>query len=401
MASASVSFALSQEENIILVCIFSTANQFEADLVKSALDERNIDNYLKNYRTNALGLAGWTTTFAGTNLLFGNIEVIVREEDAEEAFDIVKVLFGSLEENEELLSSSNDSETIKVENYKEDLNIYDNAKENEGFNNRKNKKLSAKNKFFIFLGIVLFLVIFFQIFINKPSSQVSNRRIWDSRHLEPDIGNRNVLITERDLVGVWELERTENLSTINSVNRLEFYYDGTGLIGNNSMTWQLREGNRIFRESDIGTSLWDIEIAENGTLLIYHYDGFNYSGIRPQKAMYRKVADIINQKYYYEMFLVDKPHYFMVSQPSTWDMNSIRNYRNELKNTRHYRFLYSTADAYENELFSLLTNSGYTPGETTDIISYINNVGNFFILGDYQENTNYVHVAYFEMVIRD
>jgi len=67
------------------VCIFSIANQIEAGLLKSALDEKNIDNFLKNYRANTL--------YAGAN---GNIEVFVKEEDIEKALDIVKALFGDI-----------------------------------------------------------------------------------------------------------------------------------------------------------------------------------------------------------------------------------------------------------------------------------------------------------------
>ena len=82
------------------VCIFSTVNQLEAVLLKSALDEKNIDNYLKNFHSNALGFAGWTTTSAGINLLTGNIEVYVKEEDVERAFEIVKLLFENTNDEE-------------------------------------------------------------------------------------------------------------------------------------------------------------------------------------------------------------------------------------------------------------------------------------------------------------
>ena len=82
------------------VCIFSTVNQIDAGIVKSALDEEDIDNYLKNYYSNTLGFAGWTTPFAGANLAFGDIEVYVKEEDAEKALGIVKALFGDSEDNQ-------------------------------------------------------------------------------------------------------------------------------------------------------------------------------------------------------------------------------------------------------------------------------------------------------------
>jgi hypothetical protein len=65
------------------VCIFSTANQIEAEMVKNALDEDDIDNYLKNHSSNSLGLGGWTVPLGGTNLIYGDIKVMVNEEDAE------------------------------------------------------------------------------------------------------------------------------------------------------------------------------------------------------------------------------------------------------------------------------------------------------------------------------
>jgi hypothetical protein len=72
------------------VCIFSTVNQLDAGLLKSALDEKNIDNYLKNFHFNMLGF-GWT----------GNIEVHVKEEDAEKAFEIGKLLFENTNDEDE------------------------------------------------------------------------------------------------------------------------------------------------------------------------------------------------------------------------------------------------------------------------------------------------------------
>ena len=75
------------------VCIFSTVSQIEAGLLQSALEEENIVNYVKNLHSNILGLAGWSTPFAGQNLITGNIEVYVKEEDAEKALGIVKALF--------------------------------------------------------------------------------------------------------------------------------------------------------------------------------------------------------------------------------------------------------------------------------------------------------------------
>lgn len=112
------------------VCIFSTVNQLDAGLLKSALDEKNIDNYLKNFHSNTLGLAGWTTPFAGINLLSGNIEVFVKEEDVEKALEIVKLLFENTSDEESTedetasfvddeLKSSNDNNITDKKNIEE------------------------------------------------------------------------------------------------------------------------------------------------------------------------------------------------------------------------------------------------------------------------------------------
>jgi hypothetical protein len=76
------------------VCIFSTINQVKADLLKGALDENNIDCFLENYHSNAVGIGGLTVPFAGTNLVTGDIKVIVKDEDVEKSLEIVKALFG-------------------------------------------------------------------------------------------------------------------------------------------------------------------------------------------------------------------------------------------------------------------------------------------------------------------
>ena len=75
-------------------CIFSTVNQAEAGLLKGALDEKNIENFIKNFHSNALGISGWTVPLAGANTGLGNIEVYVRDEDAKDALEVVNALFG-------------------------------------------------------------------------------------------------------------------------------------------------------------------------------------------------------------------------------------------------------------------------------------------------------------------
>jgi hypothetical protein len=104
-----------------------------------------------------------------------------------------------------------------------------------------------------------------------------------------DLPEADLRITRENLVGVWELEDAVNRQKNELANRLEFFIDGTSIIDNIQVAWQLRDGNRMqtIVSADIG-SIFDIELSENGTLLIYHYDGLDYSGERPRKGIYRK-----------------------------------------------------------------------------------------------------------------
>jgi hypothetical protein len=269
------------------VCIFSTVNQIEADMLKTALDENNIDNYLKNYSANSLGLGGWTVPFGGANLIFGDIKVMVKEKDVDKALDIKITLFGDDEkecdtaEFEETEISSNDSENLN-----ETQECYDTEnKTGEDINNNattfKGKKKSAKGKFLIFICLVLFVMAAFTI----------------------------------------------------------------------------------------------------------------YSNISPQQKKDRVKA--VTQYYYYEMFTIPKTEYNSISFPAerTWD--SINDYRIRLRSAGA-KLLNSTATASENDIFTLFTNSGYTPGETNGILSEINSIGNMIFLGEYGEDNNLMHIAYLE-----
>ena len=82
------------------VCIFTTVNQIEAGMLKGALDNQNIPNFFRNYHANTTGLAGWAVPLSGSNLLIGNIEIYVNDEDAEKAADTAKAIFG---ENKKIL----------------------------------------------------------------------------------------------------------------------------------------------------------------------------------------------------------------------------------------------------------------------------------------------------------
>jgi hypothetical protein len=104
-------------------------------------------------------------------------------------------------------------------------------------------------------------------------------------HYEIDVSR----ITESNLVGVWELEDAENRPRSELASRLEFFSDGTGIFDNITVTWQLIDGDRLHSIRDTGSaSIFDIELTEEGTLLIYHYDGRDYSGERQRKRIYKK-----------------------------------------------------------------------------------------------------------------
>jgi hypothetical protein len=264
------------------LCIFSTVNQIEADMVKNALDENKIDNYLKNKSANTLGLGGWTVVFGAANLAFGDIKVMVKEEDKEKALEIVKTLFGDdeevvdINESEETATSSNDLE-FSDENCDTEETTEKNIDDNE---KTSKKKKNPKRKFFVFFGIVLFIMIAFTIFINIPP-QPKNDKI----------------------------------------------------------------------ETKI--------------------------------------------RYYYEMFTIPIAVYDSTQWPEYWTLNAMKDLRNELR-AQGSQLWDSTANASEDDIFTLFTNSGYTPTETKDIIADINAVGNYIIFGKYTEDENYIKVTYFE-----
>jgi hypothetical protein len=268
------------------VCIFSTVNQIEADMVKNALDENKIDNYLKNGSANALGLGGWTVGVGGANLVFGDIKVMVKEEDKEKALEIVGILFGDDEKNdttefEEDKISSNDSENLNKtqEGYDTQNEIEEDIKnESPKF---KEKKKSPKRKFLIFIGLVILVMTVFTIYINIPP--------------------------------------------------------------------------------------------------------------QPKKDK----IETITQYYYYEQFTIPRDEYNTIFQPSEWDLDSTKDYRKQLK-SYNSKLLYSTANATKTDLFTLFTNSGYTPSETDDIIYDINLIGNMIFSVEYEEDKNYIKITYFE-----
>ena len=91
-------------------CVFSTVNDLEVGMVKCALDENNIVNFLENYHMNALKGASWAAPFAGMNTTIGNINVIVKDEDVDKALEIINSLFGNNEDENIQYSEKEDLE---------------------------------------------------------------------------------------------------------------------------------------------------------------------------------------------------------------------------------------------------------------------------------------------------
>ena len=85
------------------VCVFSTVNEIEAGMVKTALDAKGINNYLQN--SNSLA-------YLGASLAIGNMEVYVEENDADKAIEIIKALFENDIEN--TVESANDQFETEV-----------------------------------------------------------------------------------------------------------------------------------------------------------------------------------------------------------------------------------------------------------------------------------------------
>ena len=84
--------------------------------------------------------------------------------------------------------------------------------------------------------------------------------------------NSGSRITERNLVGVWELENSVNVTGLSP--NFELFNDGTGIVDGMAVTWRLRDGNRLQIDAGVlGTQIHDIELSENGTLLTFHYKG--------------------------------------------------------------------------------------------------------------------------------
>ena len=91
-------------------------------------------------------------------------------------------------------------------------------------------------------------------------------------------------VEESDLIGMWELESAQNVPRSELIQRFAFFNAGFGIDCEGSFRWRLISGNRISYDGEIV----DIELSEDGSLLIFHYSGYNYTGQFPEKARYRR-----------------------------------------------------------------------------------------------------------------
>ena len=144
------------------VCIYSTVNQIEVGLIQGAFDEQNIVHYVKNLHSNSLGLAGWTTQFAGTNLMTGNIEIYVNETDVEKALNILKSLFSCDENINE--SDNKKIETNNVTSLKDTENEY--IETNTNINKRERAAFTKFCLIFTLVFKIIFLILINMLYLS-------------------------------------------------------------------------------------------------------------------------------------------------------------------------------------------------------------------------------------------
>ena len=102
-------------------------------------------------------------------------------------------------------------------------------------------------------------------------------------------------ITASDLVGVWVLYDAINTPFQELITKTELFEDGTGIMHHSdpnlspiSIRWSLINGSRLRTIMFPFTIVDDIELAEDGALLIFHYSGRYYSGEHPEIGIYRR-----------------------------------------------------------------------------------------------------------------
>lgn len=102
-----------------------------------------------------------------------------------------------------------------------------------------------------------------------------------TRQSNADKSSGSTKITEKNLVGVWELENEVT-------DRIEFFNDGTGIGSSRnvhrSFTWRLRDGNRLQIDITNGnTQISEVELSENGRVLTIWYSEHHEKGIFRKK----------------------------------------------------------------------------------------------------------------------
>ena len=157
------------------VCIFSTVNQIEAGLLKSALDENNIDSYLQNYFINnmGLGVGGVLPAFSGSPLAVGsNIKVFVKDEDVERALEIVGALFDN---NRERITND-DNTDVFIESDNKDISQECSQEQNKAINEtvKVNRKMTLREILYIGLITISAIGYIAAVYISKQYA-LSNR----------------------------------------------------------------------------------------------------------------------------------------------------------------------------------------------------------------------------------
>jgi len=107
--------------------------------------------------------------------------------------------------------------------------------------------------------------------------------------------------------------------------------------------------------------------------------------------------DTQKTQYYYEIFRISKTNYYSVSLPSTATFNTIKNYRNQLKNYS-VEFISSGTDATQDDIYSLITQRGMSPTEANQEISFLNSIGNDLFYFQYIPDSNYYIILYLEKI---
>ncbi|MDR0494889.1 MAG: hypothetical protein LBG95_04600 [Treponema sp.] len=99
--------------------------------------------------------------------------------------------------------------------------------------------------------------------------------------------------------------------------------------------------------------------------------------------------------YYYEAFLISKPDFISVPIPSSKTFGEITSFRDSLKNYS-VEFLGSGEDATQNDIYTILTQSGMTSTQINNEISLLNSVGNNIGVFEYLYDSSLYIIVYVE-----